>query len=93
MKSYTMATWKVSKDNKAEALYDYHLRPRWQDVEINDKLFGEDGAFYAIKYNAFKNAFTNSYEREIDELISDYSNDVITFDVINDLDAILEMRN
>ena len=54
MKSYTMATWKVSKDNKIEALYDYHLRPRWQDVEVNDKLFGEDGAFYAIKYDAFK---------------------------------------
>ncbi len=53
MKSYTMATWKVSSD-KVEALYDYHLRPRWQDVEVNDKLFGEDGAFYAIKYDAFK---------------------------------------
>ena len=53
-KSYTMALWKLDKQNKATALYDYHLRPRWQDVQVNDLLIGEDGGFYAIKYSAFK---------------------------------------
>ena len=53
-KSYTMALWTKTPDNVATALYDYHLRPRWQDVEINNKLIGEDGGFYAIKYDAFK---------------------------------------
>ncbi|MCQ2957413.1 MAG: acylneuraminate cytidylyltransferase family protein [Candidatus Gastranaerophilales bacterium] len=53
-KSYTMALWSKTPDNKATALYDYHLRPRWQDVEVNNKLIGEDGGFYAIKYDAFK---------------------------------------
>jgi len=53
-KSYTMATWVRDKQNNAKALYDYHLRPRWQEVEINDEIFGEDGGFYAIKYDAFR---------------------------------------
>jgi len=53
-KSYTMATWVKGKDGEIKALYDYHTRPRWQDVEVNDKLFGEDGGFYAITYEAFK---------------------------------------
>lgn len=53
-KSYTMATWVKNKDENVKALYDYHTRPRWQDVEVNDKLFGEDGGFYAITYEAFK---------------------------------------
>lgn len=52
-KSYTMATWVKTKDNKSKALYDYHTRPRWQDVEVNDELMGEDGSFYAIRYDAF----------------------------------------
>ncbi len=53
-KSYTMATWVKDKEGNATALYDYHLRPRWQDVEVNNKIFAEDGAFYAIKYDAFR---------------------------------------
>jgi len=53
-KSYTMALWTKNHRNEAKALYDYHLRPRWQDVEVNDEIFGEDGGFYAIKYKAFK---------------------------------------
>ena len=53
-KSFTMALWTKTADNKAKALYDYHLRPRWQDVEVNDKLIAEDGGFYAIKYDAFR---------------------------------------
>ena len=46
-----MATWTKNSQNKAKALYDYHLRPRWQEVHLNDRLFGEDGGFYAIKYD------------------------------------------
>ncbi|MCQ2754443.1 MAG: acylneuraminate cytidylyltransferase family protein [bacterium] len=53
-KSFTMALWVKNSDNKSHALYDYHLRPRWQDVEVNDKLIAEDGGFYAIKYDAFR---------------------------------------
>ena len=53
-KSFTMALWTKTPDNKAHALYDYHLRPRWQDVDVNDKLIAEDGGFYAIKYDAFR---------------------------------------
>ena len=53
-KSYTMALWTKDKDDNACALYDYHLRPRWQDVEVNNKLMAEQGSFYAIKYDAFK---------------------------------------
>ncbi len=53
-KSYTMALWTKNSQNTAHALYDYHLRPRWQDVEVNDKLLAEDGGFYAIRYDAFR---------------------------------------
>ncbi len=53
-KGYTMALWTQNPQNEATALYDYHLRPRWQDVEVNNKLYGEDGGFYAIKYDAFR---------------------------------------
>ncbi len=53
-KSFTMALWTKNSKDEVKPLYDYHLRPRWQDVEMNDKLIAEDGAFYAIKYSAFK---------------------------------------
>ena len=53
-KGYTMALWVKNSQNKANALYDYHLRPRWQEVQSNDKLFGEDGGFYAIRYDSFR---------------------------------------
>lgn len=53
-RGYTMALWTKSPDKKVTALYDYHLRPRWQDVDVNDELFVEDGGFYAIRYDAFK---------------------------------------
>jgi len=52
---HTMPLWKRRrKDDKMECLYDYHLRPRSQEPELNDKLYSEDGAFYAIKIDAFK---------------------------------------
>ncbi|MDD3593339.1 MAG: acylneuraminate cytidylyltransferase family protein [Candidatus Gastranaerophilales bacterium] len=53
-KCYTMALWKLTHSNEALNLYDYHLRPRWQDVETNEKIMAEDGAFYAIRYDSFR---------------------------------------
>jgi CMP-N,N'-diacetyllegionaminic acid synthase len=50
----TMALWKKNHNGTMNALYDYHLRPRWQDVHLNEMIYGEDGAFYAIKIEAFK---------------------------------------
>lgn len=51
---YTHARWRELHSGKLEALYDYHLRPRRQDTEQHYKMFSENGAFYAIKYDAFK---------------------------------------
>lgn len=51
---YTMALWKKNHNGSMDALYDYHLRPRWQDVEMNEKIYAENGAVYAIKIEAFK---------------------------------------
>ncbi len=48
----TMALWKKCHDGKTIGLYDYHLRPRWQDVHLNEEIWGENGAIYAIKYDA-----------------------------------------
>lgn len=53
-KSYTMALWKKNHDGSMNALYDYHLRPRWQDVHLNEKIYSENGAVYAIEIDAFK---------------------------------------
>lgn len=50
----THALWRELKDGKLEALYDYHLRPRRQDTNDHYKMFCENGAFYAIKHDAFK---------------------------------------
>lgn len=51
---YTMALWKKNHNGSMNALYDYHLRPRWQDVHLNEKIYAENGAVYAIKIDAFK---------------------------------------
>lgn len=50
--SYTMGLWKKCHSNKTIGLYDYHLRPRWQDVHLNEEIWAEDGAIYAIKKEA-----------------------------------------
>lgn len=49
----TMAKWKKCHDGRTIGLYDYHLRPRWQDVHLNEEIWAENGAIYAIKYEAF----------------------------------------
>lgn len=51
---YTHAKWRELHNGKLEALYDYHERPRRQDIEKHYRMFSENGAFYAIKYDAFK---------------------------------------
>lgn len=51
---YTHAKWRELHDGKLEALYDYHSRPRRQDVDCHYKMFSENGAFYAITYDAFR---------------------------------------
>lgn len=51
--SQTMPLWKKHHDDKVTSLYDYHLRPRRQDKHLNEQLFCENGAIYAIKYDAF----------------------------------------
>jgi len=50
----SMPMWKKCFDGKSEALYDYHFRPRHQDTHLMEDIYGENGAFYAIKIDAFK---------------------------------------
>lgn len=50
----THARWKELHDGRLEAIYDYRERPRRQDVEKHYKLYCENGAFYAVKYDVFK---------------------------------------
>jgi len=53
-KMRTMPLWKKHHDSSVSSLYDYHLRPRSQEPQLNEKIFSEDGAFYAIKIDALK---------------------------------------
>lgn len=50
----THAKWRGLYSEKLEALYDYRSRPRRQDVECHYKMFSENGAFYAVKYDVFR---------------------------------------
>ena len=50
----TMPFWKKTSSGEMQCLYDYHLRPRSQEPELNEEIYSEDGAFYAIKMDAFK---------------------------------------
>jgi len=49
----SMPLWKQKIDGSLEALYDYHLRPRRQEAHLMEPIFCENGAFYAIRYDAF----------------------------------------
>lgn len=51
---YTHGRWRELHGGKLESLYDYRDRPRRQDVECHYKLYSENGAFYAVKYDIFK---------------------------------------
>ena len=50
----SMPLWKKCFDGKNIALYDYHFRPRTQEPHLVEDLYGENGAFYAIKIDAFR---------------------------------------
>lgn len=50
----THALWKEHHDGSLEAIYDYRNRPRRQDVECHYNMFCENGAFYSVKYDVFK---------------------------------------
>lgn len=50
----TMPKWKRDYNGRMVALYDYHFRPRSQEPELMEDMFAENGAFYAIKIDAFK---------------------------------------
>lgn len=49
-----MPLWKKGFDGNNIALYDYHFRPRHQETHLMEDIFSENGAFYAIKIDAFK---------------------------------------
>ena len=49
----THGLWKKYPEGSMSCLYDYHLRPRRQEVELHQKIYCESGALYAIKYEAF----------------------------------------
>lgn len=49
-----MPLWRKNHDGSMTALYDYHLRPRRQEKHLIEDVFCEDGALYAIKYDAFE---------------------------------------
>lgn len=51
---YSHSKWKILHDNKLQALYDYRVRPRRQDVDEHYKLIAENGAFYALSYDTLK---------------------------------------
>jgi CMP-N,N'-diacetyllegionaminic acid synthase len=50
----SMPLWKKGFDGNNKSLYDYHFRPRHQEPELMEDIFAENGAFYAIKIDAFK---------------------------------------
>ncbi len=50
----THGRWRQLHNGTLEALYDYRNRPRRQDLVCHYKMYSENGAFYAAKYDIFK---------------------------------------
>lgn len=50
----TMPHWVRKPDGEVFSLYDYHKRPRRQESEQNPLMYTENGAVYAIKWDAFQ---------------------------------------
>lgn len=80
----SMAMWNKDTNGKVHALYDYHTRPRWQNAaEECGTVYGETGAVYAIKIDAFK-----KHKDFIGE-----NPDVFTFDVeLVDIDTLSDFE-
>ncbi len=53
---YTHSKWRVLHDEKLEALYDFRIRPRRQDISEHYKMLAENGAFYALYCETLKKA-------------------------------------
>ena len=51
---FTHAKWRVLHNNKMEALYDFRIRPRRQDINEHYKMLAENGAFYALPCDILK---------------------------------------
>ena len=52
--SFSMPLWKKGFNGENSSLYDYHFRPRHQDTHLMEEIYCENGAFYAVKADAFK---------------------------------------
>ena len=87
----TMPLWKQNLDGTLTALYDYHLRPRRQESHLMTPMLCENGAFYAVRYDAFqitKDFLGNNvgfYEME-------YQVDIDTVEDFASVEKILEQR-
>ncbi len=51
---YTHSKWRVLHNNKLEALYDFRIRPRRQDIDEHYKMLAENGAFYVLPCEVLK---------------------------------------
>lgn len=79
-----MPLWQKHDDDTFKALYDYHLRPRRQEIEFRGNIMCEDGSIYAIKIDAF-----NKHKDFIGENPSIYvTKHQIDIDTIEDFQAV-----
>lgn len=80
--SQSMPLWQRFDDSSIKSLYNYHLRPRRQDVEQRGNIYCENGAVYAIKREAF-----NKYNDFIGE-----SPDIFPMEYQVDIDTIEDFQ-
>lgn len=87
----TMPKWKRGYDGNLVALYDYHFRPRYQEPELMEDMYAENGALYAIKIDAFK-----KYKDFLGENVEIYETpsiiDIDTFADFEKIEKILEIK-
>ncbi len=51
---FTHALWRKEHNKKFSCLYDYHTRPRRQDIDKHYKMFCENGSIYIIKTDVMR---------------------------------------
>ncbi len=51
---FTHSKWRVLHNKKLEALYDFRIRPRRQDINEHYKMLAENGAFYVLPCDILK---------------------------------------